>query len=49
MEPFSPSYEIKEDVQFNSDVSDLDSDFMMQWNIESCFGNGNIFWVYFHQ
>lgn len=42
MESFSPSYEIKE-VQFNSDFSDLDNDYMMQWNIESCFGNGNIF------
>lgn len=36
----SPS--IGDDIKFHSEVSDLDSDFMMQWNIESCFGTGNI-------
>lgn len=40
IEPLSPS--LGEDIKFNSDVSDLDHDFMMQWNIESCFENGNI-------
>lgn len=38
IEPLSPSLE--EDIKFNSEVNDLDHDFMMQWNIESCFGNG---------
>lgn len=30
-----------DDVKFNSEVNDLDSDLMMQWNLESCFGNGS--------
>lgn len=40
MEPFSPYFE--DDLKFNSGVNDLNSDLTMQWNIESCFENGNI-------
>jgi len=40
MEPFSPYF--GDDIKFNTGVSDLDTDHMMQWNIESCFENGNI-------
>lgn len=40
MEPFSPYF--GDDIKFNIGVSDLDTDHMMQWNIESCFENGNI-------
>jgi len=40
MEPLSPYF--GDDMKFNTEVSDLDTDHMMQWNIESCFGNGNI-------
>ncbi|XP_025190465.1 cyclic AMP-dependent transcription factor ATF-6 alpha isoform X2 [Melanaphis sacchari] len=38
MEPLSPYF--GDDIKFNTGVSDLDSDYMMQWNIESCLGNG---------
>ncbi|XP_022169789.1 cyclic AMP-dependent transcription factor ATF-6 alpha isoform X2 [Myzus persicae] len=37
MEPLSPYF--GDDIKFNTGVSDLDTDHMMQWNIESCFGN----------
>ncbi|KAL5233383.1 hypothetical protein ACI65C_000793 [Semiaphis heraclei] len=37
MEPLSPYF--GNDMKFNTEVSDLDTDHMMQWNIESCFGN----------
>ncbi|XP_015368422.1 PREDICTED: cyclic AMP-dependent transcription factor ATF-6 alpha-like [Diuraphis noxia] len=38
MEPLSPYF--GDDIKFNTEASDLDTDHMMQWNIESCFGNG---------
>lgn len=48
MEPLSPSFG-DEMMHFNSALNDMDSDFMKQWNIESCFGNGNIvIQVYFN-
>lgn len=41
MEPFCSHFE--EDIQFNSEAIDLNNDYNMQWNIESCFENGNSF------
>lgn len=42
MEPLS----FGDDIKLNSEVNDMDSDFMMQWNLESCFGNGNFFYLF---
>ncbi|XP_060849323.1 cyclic AMP-dependent transcription factor ATF-6 alpha isoform X2 [Rhopalosiphum padi] len=38
MEPLSPCF--GDDIKFNTGISDLDTDYMMQWNIESCLENG---------
>ncbi|XP_025409673.1 cyclic AMP-dependent transcription factor ATF-6 alpha isoform X2 [Sipha flava] len=38
VEPFSQYY--GDDLKFNSEINDLNNDLTMQWNIESCFGNG---------
>lgn len=43
MTPYCSHFE--EDIQFNTEVTDLNNDYKMQWNIESCFGNGNFFLV----
>jgi len=43
MEPLSPCF--GDDIKFNTGISDLDTDYMMQWNIESCLENGNIILV----
>lgn len=40
MEPLSSL--LSDEIKFNSEISDLDSDFTMQWDIESCFETGNI-------
>lgn len=38
IEPLSPCF--GDDIKFNTGLSDLDTDYMMQWNIESCLENG---------